>query len=106
MQLQRLGFRSHPLYHPLVEEYREMIERLSRKKRGGFVRKFSEVEELRLALDARCAEMTDFVDWYQANDEATGPLLAMEQQRAKISEEASRNDAISRFMDSVEGRGW
>ena len=50
--------------------------------------------------------MTDFVDWYQANDEATGPLLAMEQQRAKISEEASRNDAISRFMDSVEGRGW
>ena len=106
VQLQRLGFRSHPLYHPLVEEYREMIERLSRKKRGGFVRKFSEVEELRLALDARCAEMTDFVDWYQANDEATGPLLAMEQQRAKISEEASRNDAISRFMDSVEGRGW
>ena len=105
-ELRQLGFRAHPLYAALVEEYRAMFDGLARKKRRGFALKFDEAEGLRLALDDRSGEITDYLNWYQANAPAmeSGPVdLA-----AVLPPEpaARRNDAISRYLDSVEQRGW
>lgn len=104
-ELRRLGFRAHPLYSALVEEYRVLLDDLSRKKRRGFGVKFTEAEDLRLALDDRSMEITDFLNWYQANAPAETPVLST----ARVlppEPVVRRNDAISRFLDSVEQRGW
>jgi hypothetical protein len=105
-EVQRLAFRSHPLYAPLVEEYRLMLDNLARNRRRGFETRFYEAEDLRTALDDRTGEITDFMNWYQAND-PQAPLLP-EAVTLTVPPErtARRNDAISRYLDSVEQRGW
>lgn len=101
--LRNLGFRAHPLYSALVEEYRGMFDNLSRGKRRGVTARFAETEELRAALDARSAEMTDFLNWYQANAASQSPFVAAPRPKEP---EAARNDAVSRYLDSVEQRDW
>lgn len=104
-ELRRLGFRAHPLYASLVEEYRVMLDDLSRKRRRGFAVKFAEAEDLRWALDDRSTEITDYLNWYQANAPSVQPTVRTV--RALPPEPPPRrNDAVSRFLDSVEQRGW
>ncbi len=105
VDLQRLGFRAHPLYAALVQEYYVMLEALSRKKRRHFVAKFTEAEDLRHALDARSKEITAFMDTRQGvtDNEQTLSVIPL---RDIGATHALRNDAISRFFDSVEHRGW
>ncbi len=105
-ELQRLGFRAHPLYAALVQEYRAMLEDLGRKKRKGFAGKFNEAEDLRQALDSRSSEITRFLDSYQATSDDAQPLGEAVRPDTAPALPPSRNDAISRFMDSVEQRGW
>lgn len=103
VELRSLGFRAHPLYAALVEEYRGLLDSLSRGKRRGLDRRFTEIEDLRVALDTRSAEITDFLNWYQAN--APTPGLRMATPRPADTS-AARNDALTRYLDSVEQRGW
>jgi hypothetical protein len=87
----------------MVEEYRVLFDNLSRGKRRGLDSKFTETEELRLALDMRSAEITDFLNWYQAN---AAPQAPMPPARTMEEPVAVRNDALTRYLDSVEERGW
>jgi hypothetical protein len=80
-----------------------MCDNLSRGKRRGVASRFGETEELRLALDARSAEITDFLNWYQAN--APVPAAPLDLPRA-AEPGGARNDALTRYLDSVEERGW
>lgn len=106
-EMQRLGFRSHPLYAPLVSEYQVMIDGLARKKRRGFERRFSESEELRLSLDERSREITDFLNWFQASyDGEQEVVVDTAGLRRTTDEKSKRNDRITRYLDSVEERGW
>ena len=105
-ELQRLSFRSHPLYAPVVGEYFTMLDDLSRKRRRGFERRFEEAQDLRLSLDDRSGEITDFMNYYQANEAQTEPVPAAVSVRAPYEPASRRNDAITRFLDSVEQRGW
>lgn len=104
--LRRLGFRAHPLYAALVEEYRLMIEDLSRKRRRNFAAKFTEAEDLRSALDARSAEITGFLDWYQTNAPDQGAVVRVSKPRDLPGKVPGRNDGVSRYLDSIEQRGW
>ena len=103
---QRLVFRSHPLYAALVDEYRTMLYDLSRKRRWGFAKKFNKTEETRIALDARGTEITDYMNWYQANHAEKSGLTTVARQIAAPNPPLLRNDKISRYLDSVEKRGW
>lgn len=104
-ELRRLGFRAHPLYAALIEEYREMFDGMARKKRRGFAAKFNEAEDLRWALNDRSNEITDYLNWYQANAPASEPAINL---ASTLPQETAprRNDAITRYLDSVEQRGW
>lgn len=107
-ETQQLGFRSHPLYAPLVVEYQTMLEELAGGRRRGFEARFESAEETRLALDDRTGEMTDFINWYQAN-EAPAPSAPGTVRAGTVAAPepaARRNDAITRYLDSVEQRGW
>lgn len=104
--IQRLGFRAHPLYAPVIEEYRVMLEDLASKRRRGFQRRFEETEDLRLALDGRSGEITDYMNWFQANrEDAVAPAAAV-RRPVLLDPPPARNDAISRFMAGLEQRGW
>ena len=103
VDLRNLGLRSHPLYAALVGEYAVLFDNLSRGKRRGLEAKFTESEDLRAALDARSAEITDFLNWYQANVAEEQPLVSVKKPK-EIS--TVRNDALTRYLDSVEQRGW
>lgn len=104
--LQRLSFRSHPLYVPVVGEFQRMAEDLSRKRRRGFAKRYAETEAVRAELDVRSAEITDYMNWYQANQvDESAPISALERVMSNSPKE-HRNDKISRYLDSVEKRGW
>lgn len=103
VDLRTLGFRSHPLYSALVGEYFTICDNLSRGKRRGAAAKFFESEDLRVALDARSAQMTDFLNWYQANAVTPEPRTAAPTPKEIQS---TRNDSLTRYLDSVEQRGW
>jgi hypothetical protein len=106
VEMQRLGWKSHPLYAPIVEQYRELLENLSRKNRRAFVRRFRENEDLRSVLEERTAGITDYMNWFQANyEDPTDPPVIRHRETAS-SPVAARNDGISRFLDSVEKRGY
>jgi hypothetical protein len=105
-EIQRLTFRSHPLYAPVVGEYFTLIEDLSRKRRRGFVDRFQEVQDLRASLDERSREITDYMNWYQANESQDEPASDVVRSLPRTEPAARRNDAISRYLDSVEQRGW
>lgn len=105
-ETQQLAFRSNPLYAPLVEEYHLMLDNLARNRRRGFENRFYEAEDLRGALDDRTGEITDFMNWYQANA-SQAPLSAADVVITPPPEKTPRrNDAVSRYLDSVEQRGW
>lgn len=105
-ELQRISFRSHPLYTPLVGEYFTLFDDLSRKRRRGFEKRFQEAEDLRASLDERSREITDFMNWYQANQTQNEPVSALLSTLPSAEPVARRNDSISRYLDSVEQRGW
>lgn len=100
--LRSLGLRAHPLYSALVGEYCVLLDNLSRGKRRGLEAKFTESEDLRAALDARSKEITDFLNWYQANA-APGEVVVVQKPKEPL---VSRNDALTRYLDSVEQRDW
>lgn len=106
VEMQRLGWKSHPLYAPVVGEYRELLENLSRKNRRAFVRRFAANEDLRSALQERTAGIDDFMNWFQANHEDPAVPRAIRPRGNDAPPSSARNDAISRFLDSVEKRGF
>ena len=84
-----------------------MLDGLARKKRRGFERRFSESEDLRLSLDERAREITDFLNWFQASYDAEPEVVVdTAALRRSTEEKPKRNDRISRYLDSVEERGW
>ncbi len=106
-QAQRLGFRAHPLYASLVGEYYSLLDDLARKRRRGFERKFAEAEDLRVSLDGRAREMTDFLNWFQTGYEGEKPMVITARPSGDREDRATRrNDRITRYLDSVEERGW
>lgn len=105
VDLRHLGFRAHPLYVALVQEYQSLLEGLSKKKRKRFVAKFTEAEDLRHALDARSKEITAFMDSRQVKMGGEETLSTPPPQ-APEAPRTLRNDGVSRFLDSVEHRGW
>jgi anti-sigma-K factor RskA len=90
----------------LVGEYFILIEDLSRKRRRGFAKRFQDAQDLRASLDERSGEITDYINWYQANESQSEPVSDVVHRLPPAEPAARRNDAISRYLDSVEQRGW
>jgi len=105
-ETQRLALRAHPLYASVVGEYAALLDNLARKRRRGFETRFLEAEDLRLELDDRSSEITDFMNWYQANEENDIAIGSVARRSFAGEPAARRDDKISRFLDSVEQRGW
>lgn len=101
-ELLRLEGRAHPIYRPVVEEYRQIASELATKPRRDAEKRLLAVGELRAALYARCEAMADYVNWFEATQLDT-PSEAFPENLGKSPEKSvmPRSDAISLALDSA-----
>lgn len=99
--LLQLEVRAHPLYQPIVREYREILLELARKPKWKPGRRLERVEITRAELDQRTSAMEDHLDWFEAN-QTTAPDPGFRQilrLQAEVLTPDSRTDVISRSLD-------
>lgn len=105
--LLRLEVRAHPLMRPIVEEYRMIAGQLAAKPKKNLGTRIRKNMQLQQAVVQRSGEMEDYLNWFEATrldtpsrefDSASDPQLS--------SLSFRRNDAVSRYLDDVEARGW
>lgn len=104
---QRLEATAHPLYRPLIQEYRLISAQLTQKYRKDAVRRIAAAEELRKALNARTDSVTDHMNWFEAAKVSTPsePLPDEYALPALDQESTTRsNDPIADYLDTVEKR--
>jgi len=99
-----LELRAHPVYRPLVADYREVIQQLASRPRARVDRRLDQAGELWLALDTRLGEMEDYLNWFEINKVSapdTDFALMLEYQ-TEIMSPPPRQDAITRYLDRLE----
>jgi hypothetical protein len=105
-QLLQLELRAHPLYQPIVREYREILFELARRPKWKPGRRLERVEATRLDLDQRAQSFDEVMDWFEAN-QTTAPDPAFQQilrLQAEVLTSENRTDAISRSLDRYDPR--
>ena len=103
--LLRLEVRAHPLIRPIVEEYRMIASQLAAKPRKNLGTRIRKNMQLQQAVVARADEMEDYLNWFEATRLDT-PSREFDSTSEISSLSFRRNDAVSRYLDDVEARGW
>jgi hypothetical protein len=105
-ELLKLEGRAHPMYRPIVEEYRTIASQLAVKPRRDAEKRLTAVGELRAALYARSEALTDYLNWFEATKLDT-PSEAFSESLGRVPETTipPRTDPISLALDSVEKTG-
>lgn len=101
----QLEAKASPLFRPILSEYAEIADRISRGKTRGVTKKLAELEEYRKRVIDRMNEIADYLNWMEATQFGTrsesfdGYLrIAKEPELPR----ARRNDAITLYLDKVE----
>ncbi len=101
-QLALLGAIAHPLLHPVVDQYQQMVAMIARKTAPRrLVRRFEKTNALRAAI----AQRMDEVDWFEATQlkTASGAFQSYFD-AAQPPEFAPRRDRISVYLDAMENQ--
>jgi hypothetical protein len=100
--LLRIEVRAHPLYKPVVSEYRSMASQLSVKPRRDAAKRLGAAAELQAALRTRMDAITDELNLFEASRLDT-PSEAFEGALPDPSEPVAppRNDPISVAVDAA-----
>lgn len=106
-RLTLLQMRAHPILRPIVTEYEELCHLVVSPKRSGANERLQRVQTLRSRIAGRMNKIDDYMNWFEATQARTSSdafadyLNAVEAQ----SEAAPRrHDALSVYMDAVEGQ--
>jgi hypothetical protein len=104
VRLFNLEFRAHPLFHPLLEEYRNIVTRLASKPKAPVSSKIQELENTRMLLVERSRKIADYLNWFEVTqiDEVETP----HDQSWRPSAATQLNNPYSLYLDSLEARGW
>jgi len=100
--LLRLEARAHPLYRPVVEEYREIAAELSKKARRDAAKRIAAASELLSALDARSEAIADHLNWFEATRMDTPSEAFQRGPEVLLTGVPKRSDQISSTLDTVE----
>jgi hypothetical protein len=105
--LLRLEVRAHPLVRPIVEEYRTIASQLAAKPGKNLETRIRKNMQLQQAVVKRAGEMEDYLNWFEATRLDT-PSREFDSHSDPWTSFLSfrRNDAVSRYLDDVEARGW
>jgi len=105
-QLMQLELRSHPLYQPLIREYREIAHNLARRPRSNQRRRVEATNELVESAERFADRIEDAMNVYEVNragasDPQFGQMLRLQDE---VFQEAPRRDALSLALDAAEAR--
>lgn len=103
-ELLRLEIRAHPMFRPVVEEYRMIAATLSKKPGKNVTKRIGKNDELRSAIVKHGQEMADYLNWVEATKLNT--YSGTFEEMLEVKAPPPRTDAISRQMDAWEARGW
>lgn len=104
VQFFHLEFRAHPLFQPILEEYRNIFTLLSRKPKASVSAQIADLEKIRHLLVKRSKQIADYLNWFEVTQlDAPKSLL---QDQTKAPHFLLRHDPYSLFLDSLEERGW
>jgi hypothetical protein len=104
VRLFNLEFRVHPLFQPILEQYRNIATLLASKPRAPVSSKIQELENTRTLLVERSQKIEDYLNWFEVTqlDEAENP----HDQPSVSPAGTPRNNPYSLYLDSLEARGW
>ena len=99
-----LEFRSHPLFQPVLEEYRNIATQLARRPKTRVAEKIRELEETRLQLVERSQKIADYLNWFEVTqiDEPSNLSDAKPGRGGSVP----FNNPYALYLDSLEARGW
>lgn len=105
-QLFRLEMRSHPLYRPIVEEYRLIATELSRRPKKNMASRLTKAAQLRAAIVRHSDEISDYLNWFEAAKQSTssGEFTEILEADSDFAMPGGRPDGISRYLEAVERR--
>jgi hypothetical protein len=104
VRLLNLEFRAHPLFQPILEQYRSVATLLARKPKAPVSAKIQDLENTRTLLVERSQKITDYLNWFEVTqiDEVETP----HDQPQKSPATTQLNNPYSLYLDSLEARGW
>jgi len=103
-ELLNLETRCHPLLRPIVQEYRRIAALLANKPGKNVNKSLEENGKIRALLLKRNNQVSDYLNWFEATklDTPSDAFINISPPPAA----PPRNDPITRYLDTVETRGW
>ena|GEM_PF-5675119 len=103
-----LSLRAHPMYRPLIDEYREIVETLLRNPRKNLDGRIKAAKKLQDTLNQRHAAIEDYLNWFESAvwTDASQPFQSILENDQRRRVPTWRSDAISRALDTAEAAGW
>lgn len=104
VRLLNLEFRAHPLFQPVLEQYRNIASLLANKPKAAVSAKIQELESTRALLVERSEKIADYLNWFEVTqlDAVDNPSHQPSAKPVAIP----RNNPYSLYLDSLEARGW
>jgi hypothetical protein len=104
VRLFNLEFRAHPLFQPVLEQYRNIASLLAKKPKAAVSAKIQEMERARALLVERSEKIADYLNWFEVTqlDAVENPAF----QPSGSPTDMPRNNPYSLYLDSLEARGW
>lgn len=99
-----LEFRSHPLFQPVLEEYRNIATELARRPKARVDARIRQLEETRAKLVERSRKIADYLNWFEVT-QIDGPSQASDKKTAH-NRRVPFNNPYALYLDSLEARGW
>ena len=99
-----LEFRSHPLFQPVLEEYRNIATQLARRPKTRVAEKIRELEETRLQLVERSQKIADYLNWFEVTQ--IDEPQSFREGKSGRSESIPFKNPYALYLDSLEARGW
>jgi hypothetical protein len=103
-ELLALEFRAHPLFKPVIAEYRNIASSLAQKPKKNLEKAIEENGKIHDLLLQRTGKVDDYMNWFEATQLDTLSEEFLEVTNPPTSER--RSDPISRHLDAIEVRGW
>lgn len=104
VRLFNLEFRAHPLYRPVLEEYRKIVTLLARKPKARVAAQIEDVESVRQLLVQRAEKIADYLNWFEVTQ--IDSSAAEISKRSAPASDMIRNNPYAIHLDGLEARGW
>lgn len=104
VRLFNLEFRAHPLFQPILEQYRNIASLLASKPKASVSVKIQELENTRVLLVERSEKIADYLNWFEVTqlDEAR----SLRDEKPDSNGLMPFNNPYALYLDSLEARGW